>query len=98
MEEENKIETVNEEKKSSGLETASFVLAFISAALNLFFSIIELCFAEAFSPVAIRVVSVLEILVYAGALVVYVISKIDDRKIKIDLTLILLIIATVMVF
>ena len=98
MEEKNKIETVNQENKSSGLETATFVVTLISAALNLFLNFITLCVGTNNTPGGLLAISIIEILVYAGAFVLYVVTAVQNKKVKFDLTLVLLAIATVMLF
>ena len=98
MEEENKIETVSQENKSSVLETVTFIVALVSAALNLFLSFITLCVGTNNTPGGLLFISIIEMLVYAGAFVLYVITAIQNKKVKFDLTLVLLAIATVMLF
>ena len=98
MEEENKIETVNQENKSNVLETVTFIVAVVSAALNLFLNFITLCVGTNNTAAGLLAISIIEILVYGGAFVLYVITAIQNKKVKFDLTLVLLAIATVMLF
>ena len=46
MEKENKIETVNQKSGMTGLETATFIVTLISAALSILFTFIALCAAQ----------------------------------------------------
>ena len=98
MEEENKIETVNQEQKSTALETAAFIGVLVSAALNLFLNFITLCVGTNNTAAGLLAISIIEILVYAAAFVLYVIAAVKNKKVKFDLTLVLLAIATVMLF
>ena len=98
MEEENKIETVNQEQKSTALETAAFIGALVSASLNLFLNFITLCVGTNNTAAGLLAISIIEILVYAAAFVLYVIAAVQNKKVKFDLTLVLLALATVMLF
>ncbi|MBR6225726.1 MAG: hypothetical protein IKQ78_00735 [Bacilli bacterium] len=93
MEEESKIETVNQENKSSGLETAAFIAALASASINLFLAFLALCIGTNYLAF-----SIIEVIVYIAAFVLYVITAVQNKKVKFDLTLVLFAITTVMLF
>ena len=91
-EEEKKIESEKSEKSTTvtfDLGIVAFFTALGSLALNLIFSFILLCGAAA----AAQAFGIIEVIVFIAAVAFYVIPMFKDRKVKLDGTLVLLLLA-----
>ena len=91
-EEEKKIESEKSEKPTTvtfDLGIVAFFTALGSLALNLIFIFIFLCGAAG----AARAFDIIEIIVFIAAVTFYVIPMFKDRKIKLDGTLVLLLLS-----
>ncbi len=94
MEEEKKIESEESEKPTTvtfDLGIVAFFTALGSLALNLIFTFIFLCGAT--DVAAIRAFAIIEIIVFIAAITFYVIPMFKDRKVKLDGTLVLLLLS-----
>lgn len=91
-EEEKKIESEESEKPTTvtfDLGIVAFFTALGSLALNLIFIFIFLCGATG----AARAFDIIEIIVFIAAVTFYVIPMFKDRKVKLDGTLVLLLLS-----
>ena len=92
MEEEKKIESEKSEKSTTvtfDIGIVAFFTALGSLALNLIFVFIFLCGATG----AARAFDIIEIIVFIAAVTFYVIPMFKDRKVKLDGTLVLLLLS-----
>ena len=90
MEEEKTPETKQSTTVTFELATLTFFVVLGSVALNLLFAFILLCGANR----ALLAFDIIKYIVYIGALALYVIPLFKDKKVSLDGTLVLLIIAT----
>ena len=97
MEEEKKIESEKSEKSTTvtfDLGIVAFFTALGSLALNLLFTFIVLCGATG----AMRAFDIIEAIVFIAAVTFYVIPMFKDRKVKLDGTLVLLLLSVLTIF
>lgn len=97
MEEEKKIESEEPEKKATvtfDLGIVAFITALCSLALNLLFTFIFLCGATG----AARAFDIIEAIVFIAAVTFYVIPMFKDRRVKLDGTLVLLLLSALTIF
>ena len=93
MEEEKTPETKQSTTVTFELGFLTFIIMLASVALNLLFAFILYCGAGGVAGVTMAF-RIIKYLVYMGALTLYVIPLFKDRKVSLDGTLVLLIIAT----
>jgi len=93
MEEEKTPETKQSTTVTFELATLTFFVVLGSVALNLLFAFILFCGAGGAAGVTMAF-RIIKYLVYMGALTLYVIPLFKDKKVSLDGTLVLLIIAT----
>lgn len=96
-EEEKKIESEKSEKPTTvtfDLGIVAFFTALGSLALNLLFTFIVLCGATG----AMRAFDIIEAIVFITAIAFYVIPMFKDRRVKLDGTLVLLLLAALTLF
>ena len=94
MEEEKKIESEEPEKKATvtfDLGIVAFFTALGSVALNLLFTFIIWCGATGVGVA--RAFGIIEVIVFVAAVTFYVIPMFKDRKVKLDGTLVLLLVS-----
>lgn len=99
MEEEKKIESEKSEKSTTvtfDLGIVAFFTALGSLALNLIFAFILLCGATGAG--VLRAFGIIEAIVFIAAVTFYVIPMFKDRRVKLDGTLVLLLLSALTIF